>query len=238
MDRQNRERRHHHVRSLRLVCGGAFINMFSNPGSHGCTRLDNRSIAFMRSLLPPGTDLFRVYARESTREKEDVRGAFGKKVTPLPSYADKYNNPGTWNYILLTDDAQKINGLEADADVVRASGISIVKGQNFLEEGVFQYDRYPNATPADYNYSASSGKTGDRYSVDSGDANDSTNFRGHFLVDEGRFVDYQHPAGNSVGGKIRVSGMLDFRDTVPDFLKTSGPHHPAEITSRRGGSAR
>ncbi|MBC7370052.1 MAG: hypothetical protein H7326_00705 [Bdellovibrionaceae bacterium] len=215
---------------------GTIINLFSNPGSHGCTRLENRSIAYLRSLLAPGTDIYRVYARESTREQEIVRGAFSKKVTPLPSYAEQFNNPGIWNYILLTDEAQKINGLEADADVVRASGIPIVKGVNFLEEGSFRYDRYPNAVPADYNYSASSGKTGDRYLVDSGNSGDISNFKGFFLVDEGRFVDYQHPSGAAVGGKVHISGMLDFRDSVPEFLKTSGDHQPAEITYRRVGS--
>ena len=40
------------------------------------------------------------------------------------------------------------------------------------------------------------------------------NFRGYLLVDEGRFIDYQHPAGVQVGG---------FDDhSLPEYLKTSG----------------
>jgi hypothetical protein len=220
------------------VTRGALINMFSNPGSHGCTRLENRSIAFLRSLLPPGTDVYRVYARESTRERELVAGVFKKSITPLPRYADKYGVPGSWQYILLTDGAQKSNGLPADAETVRASGIAIVQGQNFLEEGTFLYDQYPNAVSPDYNYAASSGKTGDRYQIDSGSPNDATHFRGFFLVDEGRFVDYQHPDAQAVGGKVRVSGLADFISTVPDSLRAVGDHHPAPIQYiRRGNSS-
>jgi hypothetical protein len=159
-------------------------------------------------------------------------------VTPLPRYAEAYNNPGTWNYILLTDGAQQSGGLTADAELVKASGIPIVKGQNFLEEGTFRFDRYPNATPADYNYSPSSGKTGDRYSIDSGANNAPTNFRGYFLVDEGRFVDYQHPDATAVAGKVHVSGLDDFRTSVPEFLTTTGEHHPASVTYRNGAGVR
>jgi hypothetical protein len=198
---------------------GVFVNMFSNPGSHGCTRLENRSIAFLRNLLPVGTDIYRVYARESTREN----------TTPLSRYADKYNNPGHWEYILLTDGAQKINGLTADAATIRGSGISVLQGVNFLEEGVFNYNRYPSAGKPDYSKSAASGKSGDRYQIDSGRPQDPTNFRGYFLVDEGRFVDYQHPDEKTVNGKVKVSGLADFRDSVPESLATAGAHYPPKV---------
>jgi hypothetical protein len=211
------------------VTRSVLLNIFSNPGSHGCTRLENRSIAFLRSLLAPGTDVYRIYARESTREKEEVSGFFHKTVKPLPRYADKYNNPGAWNYILLTDGAQKTGGLAADEASVKASGISIT-GQNLLEQGTFYYNQYPQVVAPDYNYPASTGKSGDRYQIDSGQAFDGTNFHGYFLVDEGRFVDYQHPNVRAVNGKVRVSGLMDFRDSVPDYLKTSGAHNPPPVT--------
>jgi len=209
---------------------GFFTNLFTNPGSHGCTRLENRSIAFLRHLLPPGTDIFRVYARESTREREEVKDH--KVIKPLPRYATKYNNPGYWEYILLTDGAQQTNGLTADASTIRGSGLSIRKGVNFIEQGIFKYDRYPTAARLDYTNSAASGTSGDRYRIDSGHQKDPSHFRGYFLVDEGRFVDYQHPDERAVKGKVRVSGLPDFRNSVPDFLKTIGTHFPPRVKYR------
>lgn len=207
------------------ITRGFFVNLFSNPGSHGCTRLENRSVAFLRHLLPVGTDIYRVYARESVREQGPV----------LSRYVNE-KSPGRWEYLLVTDGAQKTNGLSADAATVRASGISVVKGVNFLEEGVFDYNRYPMAAAPDYTKSAASGKTGDRYQIDSGEANQNSYFRGYFLVDEGRFVDYQHPDERAVGGKVKVSGLPDFRNSVPEFLATTGTHYPPAVKYKaRGG---
>lgn len=212
------------------VTRGILINIFSNPGSHGCTRLENRAIAFMRSFLAPGTDIYRIYARESTREKEEVKGFFKKKITPLPRYAATYNNPAKWNYILLTDGAQQANGLTADARVITGRAIQVTPGVNLLDEGVFEVDQYPNVAALDYRYTPSTGKSGDRYRIDSGkkEEADKTQFRGYFLVDEGRFVDYHHPDETAVKGKVHVSGLLDFKDSVPAWLATSGAHNPPE----------
>jgi hypothetical protein len=182
--------------------------------------LENRSIAFLRHILPVGTDIYRVYARESVRENGAVLSRYVNEQTP-----------GRWEYILLTDGAQKVNGLTADAATIRGSGIAIMKDVNFLEEGVFNYDRYPNPVAPDYSKSAASGKTGDRYKIDSGKAKDqaNTHFRGYFLIDEGRFVDYQHPNETAVEGKVKVSGLADFRNSVPESLRTTGTHYPPPI---------
>lgn len=200
------------------VTRGFLVNLFSNPGSHGCTRLENRAIAFMRNLLPVGTDVYRVYARESVREQGPV----------LSRYVDA-RTPGQWEYILLTDGAQKANGLTADAATIRGSGISVLQGVNFLEQGVFNYNRYPHAVVPDYTKSASSGKSGDRYEIDGGHLKDGTHFQGYFLVDEGRFIDYQHPNEAAVQGKVKISGLPDFRATVPAELQTTGTHFPPAI---------
>lgn len=205
------------------ITRGFFVNLFSNPGSHGCTRLENRSIAFLRHLLPVGTDIYRVYARESVRENGPVLSRYVNERTP-----------GQWEYILLTDGAQKVNGLTADAATIRGSGIAVLKDVNFLEEGVFNFNRYPTAVAPDYSKTAASGKTGDRYKIDSGKAKDAANthFRGYFLVDEGRFVGYQHPDEVAVEGKVKVSGLADFRNSVPAYLQASGTHYPPAINFR------
>ncbi|WP_373999190.1 L,D-transpeptidase [Bdellovibrio bacteriovorus] len=210
---------------------GFFMNLFSNPGSSGCTRLENRAIAYLRSLLPVGTDIYRVYARESTREKEIVSGFFKKKVTPLSRYADKYERPGNWDYILLTNGAQQSGGLTADAKTIIEKAIQVIPDHNLIEAGQYAIDQYPNAMGLNYGRGAASGKSGDRYRIDSGKKEDAykTNFRGYFLVDEGRFVDYAHPDSRLTKGVIKVSGLADFRTTVPEFLATTGSHNPPEI---------
>nr|WP_295905754.1 hypothetical protein [uncultured Bdellovibrio sp.] len=213
---------------------GFLMNLFSNPGSSGCTRLENKAVAYLRSLLPVGTDIYRVYARESTREKEVTTGIFKKKTTPLPRYADKFEKPGHWDFILLTNGAQQSGGLTADAKTIIDKAIPVIAGQNLIEQGTYEIDEYPNAVQLNYNNQASSGKSGDRYRIDSGKQADAmkTNFRGYFLVDEGRFVDYAHPDARLTKGVIKVSGLADFRDSVPEFLKTSGAHNPPEIKFR------
>lgn len=213
---------------------GFLINVFSNPGSSGCTRLENRAVAYLRHILPVGTDIYRVYARESTREKEEVTGIFTKKVKPLPRYADKFRNPGKWNWILTTIGAQQSGGLTADADTVLSKGLTLTPGVNVLEQGTYTIDQYPNAVQPTYKWPATSGKTGDRYEIDSGFSRDAGNssFSGYFLVDEGRFIDYRHPVNARTRGVIRVSGLPEFRNSVPEFLKTSGTHYPPEIEYR------
>lgn len=212
---------------------GIFMNMFSNPGSAGCTRLENRAVAYLRSLLAPGTDIYRIYAQESTREKEKISGLFKKKVSPLPRYADKFDRPGRWDYILLTDGAQKSGGLTADAKTIIEKAIPVINGQNLIEKGSYEIDQYPNAMGRNYNTTASSGKSGDRYQIDSGRPGEPSNFRGYFLVDEGRLIDYKHPSSVATKGVIKVSGLAEFRNSVPEFLATSGSHNPPEVEYKK-----
>lgn len=211
------------------------MNLFSNPGSSGCTRLENRAIAYLRELLPVGTDIYRVYARESTREKEI---GSGKSVRPLPSYAHAFNGGKKWDYILLTNEAQRSNGLTADARTIIDRAIPVINGSNVIERGTYDVDQYPNATALDFSQSASSGKSGDRYEIDSARdyQNGKTNFRGYFLVDEGRFIDYAHPSESLTKGKVKISGLAEFRTRVPEFLKTSGSHNPPEVVFRRSNN--
>jgi hypothetical protein len=216
------------------ITRGFFMNMFSNPGSHGCTRLENKAVAYLRSILPVGTDIYRVYARESTREMEVTSD--GKVLNPLRRYSANFNAPARWDYILLTNGAQQSGGLTADANTIINQAISFSTGVNLIEQGSYDVDQYPNATQLNYKNSAASGKSGDRYRIDSGKAKDPTNFKGYFLVDEGRFVDYAHPNEAAVQGKVHVSGLLDFRNSVPEFLKATGYHFPP-VTVWKSGDA-
>lgn len=195
------------------------INFFGNPGSAGCTRLENQAVAYMRHLLGPGTDIYRVYAREASRE-----------VAPYSRYRDSRTDL-PWEWMLLTDGAAQSNGLTADAATIRSQGIKAVKGVNLIERGVYQVDRYPTVMALNYGKSAASGLSGDRYEIDKKlKKGAGTNFRGYFLVDEGRFVGYSHPSYQATGGSIRVGGLDDFRSTVPAILQAqSGNFYPPAV---------
>ncbi|WP_413568403.1 hypothetical protein ACLWBD_12580 [Bdellovibrio sp. HCB117] len=187
------------------ITRGKMINFFANPGSHGCTRVENRAVAYMRHLLPVGTDVYRVYAREATREGYPYR----RYANQTSSYK--------WQYMLLTNGAGESNGLTSDAATIRAQGIRAILNVNLIEQGVYEVDRYPTVAPLDYSKSAASGKSGDRYEIDDKVKNGS-NFRGYFLIDEGRFANYAHPSYQATNGAVRTSGLADFRNSVPEFL--------------------
>jgi hypothetical protein len=207
------------------------LNLFSDPGSSGCTRLSNASIAYLRSLLPVGTDLYRVYARESARLPQCAKfTAFGNcaQLNVDPRYA-KQTKRLAWDYILLTDGAQKMGGLAADVPTVLASHIPVIPGVNLIEKGSVTFDQYPTPVQRNYTWIASSGKTGDRYEIDEPYGEQATNFRGYFLVDEGRFIDYAHPQDPSRRNNIRVGGLEDFKSTVPEGLATHGKHTPPKV---------
>lgn len=201
-------------RSIQLT-RGFLLNLFANPGSAGCTRLENQAIAYLRHLLPKGTDIYRIYAKEATRE-------IIVPNRPLSRYKDTFNKDGLWSWILLTDGANKSGGLTADAATIYAQKIPFAPGENMIERGFFYVDQYPNPVALNYSSSAASGKSGDRYAIS------EWNFKGHYLVDEGRLVDYAHPSTEATQGKIVIGGFTNFRTTVPDFLKAEGKFYPAK----------
>lgn len=177
---------------------GFLMNLFSNPASAGCTRLENRAIAFLRHTLAVGTDIYRIYAMENIRRNG----------------LERYRNQETfsWKYLLLADGAQKRNGLTADEESLFQNRVEVSR-KNFIERGAYVVDQMPTIAPLNYEESATSGRSGDRYRIG------SSSFRGYFLVDEGRLYDYQHPKVPSNPSPIRVSGFSGFKDSVPRFLE-------------------
>lgn len=194
---------------------GTLINMFSNPGSSGCTRLENRAIAFLRSFLEPGTHIYRVYAREAMSEAPKMSGGFfgvKKRIDELPK--------GKWNYILTKNGAQQAGGETADASVLLQKALDPL---SILEKGTFEYDRTPDAVGRNYNAAASSGLSGDRYELHKsglpvGEAYDP--FYGYFLVDVGQLDGYAHPPTDD--DRVHVGGLDDFKKSVPEFLTWKG----------------
>jgi hypothetical protein len=213
---------------------GTLINMFGNPGSAGCTRLSNISIAYLRHLLPAGTDIYRVYAREATRLDPCLSTSFWgscREERVFPQYAQQYS-PLPWDFTLLTDDPQISGGVTSDTRTLLAKGYLIRQDVNVIEQGTHYIDQYPSITVADYNFEPSSGKTGDRYMIDDPTREQPTQFRGAFIIDEGRFVDYEHPKSS----KVVIGGLQEFQTKMPAELQTDGSFVQAKIIERRSNN--
>lgn len=170
------------------------ISIFKDLRSHGCTRVENRAAAFMRHYLTPGTEVLRVYAMEGLRDKSLARYQGQTSTKP-------------WEFILTKDGVRQSNGPSADRATVLSRGVT---NDRILEQGTYDVDQYPTMVRLVEDASKGErrkGKSGNTYGID------DSSFRGTFLVDEGRFVDYSHPAGIDVGG---------FENRMPEYFKTSG----------------
>jgi hypothetical protein len=152
-----------------------WANVFTDPRSHGCTRTDNPSIAYIRTIVPVGTPLIKIYAKEGYLDK-DRRGYPEQKKT--------------WDYI-LTKNGVRVDGQTADRQQVLATG---TPPDQWLEEGIYQADVHPDAKPFKKNGNAKSGKTGNVYELK------ESALQGVFLVDAGLLVNYRHPDALLRGG--------------------------------------
>lgn len=180
---------------------GFWANLFGNPRSHGCTRLENRAIALARHLASPGTEVLRVYAKEAYRDAS--RSAYANQKADKP-----------WEFILTKEDVRKSGGSSADKQSVLARGVS---SSLYLEQGTYSVDQFPTGVGLSKGASAAQRRKGD--SGNSYDISDD-GFRGAFLVDEGRFVNYSHPSGLPVGGLPERA--------LPAYMTTSGDFTFAE----------
>lgn len=102
------------------------LNLFTSIRSHGCTRLDNEAIAYIRHLLPVGSTMVKIYAREALLNKN------------LPGYS-KQKLP--WEYILTKTGYGKSGGQTADAATVLAAK---TPQSEWIEQGTYFVDQYPD----------------------------------------------------------------------------------------------
>lgn len=111
---------------------GKLVNLFTSIRSHGCTRVDNESIAYLRSLVPVGTPLIKIYAREAYRDQ--TRAMYPK-------------NAGRWEYILTKNGYQAKNNHQlADKATVLAQG---TPQSDWLDQGVYTVDQMPDVAEGD-----------------------------------------------------------------------------------------
>lgn len=174
-----------------------WVNLFADPRSSGCTRVENRGIAYLQYLLPVGTEVIRVYAREALRDVNLTRYQNQKQTLP-------------WDFILTTESVRK-SGAPSDKNSVLARGLD---PQYFIETGTYDVVQYPY--PIAFKTKASDserrrGKSGNTYGIK------DHKFVGALLVDEGRLVDYQHPQDP----KIMRGG---FPGEMPEYLKATGSY--------------
>ncbi|MBN8539524.1 MAG: hypothetical protein J0L82_03980 [Deltaproteobacteria bacterium] len=153
---------------------------YSDPRSFGCTRVENQAIAYLQDLLPVGTKMIKIYAKESARSKSATSDA-----------------PTSWEWILTKDGVRSTNPLSSNR---AAQLLRDVPSEQILEQGVYRIDTTPS--PVAFKKEVK----GDRLSAvvvrpeaNLYDLNESS-FKGEFLVDEGRLVGYSHPKELRKGG--------------------------------------
>jgi hypothetical protein len=156
----------------------AKINEMMDPRSMGCTRVENQAIAWMREKLPVGTTVVKVYAKESYGDSNLNRyQAF--ELTH-------------WDWILTRSGVNESGAMSADANRVRRAG----EEANSLESGTYTPVQVPHAVALTGERNGSIDANGNLYNLP------LSSFKGVFLVDEGRFEGYVHPA------ELRISGQI------------------------------
>ncbi|MCM2280792.1 MAG: L,D-transpeptidase [Bdellovibrionaceae bacterium] len=112
--------------TFRREFAGWIVNLFTAIRSHGCSRVDNEAISYLRHLVPKGSTMVKIYAREGLRDVE------------RKSYSQ---DKPSWNYILTKTGYGKDMGQTADAASVLASG---TPESEYLDRGRYKIDQYPD----------------------------------------------------------------------------------------------
>ncbi len=157
-----------------------FTNLVANPRSSGCSRMNNEAIAYLRDILPVGTPIIKVYAKEALLDGH--RSNYKVKTRP-------------WSYILTKNNAYSTKNFSANKDEVESRNIPMSRR---LEEGTFVMDAYPtmfNFTEGEDlgSYEAKTKTTGNVYRIE------EDKMKGVFYVDAGLLEDYAHPKHEKIG---------------------------------------
>jgi hypothetical protein len=156
---------------------GFWANLFTDPRSHGCTRTDNETIAYLRHLLPVGTPLIKVYAVENLADSNVSRSG---------------DPSADWKYILTKRGVRTSGGEDSDRDQVLAKA---GPESDWLEQGTYSVHLSPTLKKfKSGSFGAKSGKNGNVYGLDQKD------MRGEFLIDQGLLSNYSHPVSLTIGG--------------------------------------
>lgn len=159
--------------------GLKFIDAAKDPSnlgkferSAGCTRVENSVIALMREILPVGTKIFKIYAKEGLADSKLTRYANIKS--------------GQWDYILTRSGTMSTD--------MKSGAKHAASGADVLAKGSYILDQKPDAVPLIATSNGKNEENGNVYNVA------PTSMKGVFLIDEGRLSGYSHPAGLGIGG--------------------------------------
>lgn len=157
-------------------------DVYSDPRGFGCTRVENRAIAYLQDLLPVGTPVLKIYAREAVAHSQS-------EATESPS--------PVFEFTLTKDEVRGVNPMTSNrpAQLLRAVPESMI-----LEEGQYPIDTHPDAVEF------SKTVRGVKLSAEvvRPEANvyglDKAEFNGVFYVDQGLLAGYRHPKSLRLGG--------------------------------------
>lgn len=98
-------------------------NIVMDVRSQGCTRVENAAIAFMREILPVGTKVIKIYAREALADA-DLK-------------ADSVEKPHEWSYV-ITKAGTMSQTLKSAASLAKDLG-----DDEIVDKGTFKLDEKP-----------------------------------------------------------------------------------------------
>jgi hypothetical protein len=101
---------------------------FSVLPTHGCSRVDNPTIAFLREILPSGTEVVKIYAHESLADSSLARY---QKIERID-----------WSWVLTQDSVNAENGAKDGEKDVNARN---VPSEQRMENGVYTSDQMPRS---------------------------------------------------------------------------------------------
>lgn len=107
---------------------GADGDRFVKLPTHGCTRVSNPGIAFLRDFLPRGTIVLKIYAKEALHDPK------------LAHYQGQ--KTAKWNWILTKEGPQKDGPKSGRASVLKRSP----KPDDILEEGTSAFAQVPTVS--------------------------------------------------------------------------------------------
>jgi hypothetical protein len=106
---------------------GELLHWFTQLDSHGCTRFDNPSIAYARTIVPIGARYMKIYAKEAILDKT------------LAGYS---KTQPTFDYVITNTNPQSINANDLPTrDWVLAKG---TPQTDWLDQGSLNINQYPS----------------------------------------------------------------------------------------------
>lgn len=172
-------------------------NILADPRSSGCSRLTNEAVTYLRHLLPVGTPIVKIYAKEALKDPSRM------------NYSSSFQE---WPYILTKENAYSKHNFSSDKEQVLSRGVPT---SEFIEQGTYLVDAFP--TMVNYkdgddisSLSAKVNKTGNVYRVH------ENKMKGVFYIDVGLVKNYSHPKDSA----IKVGGYKTSKD-VPSWMRAT-----------------